>query len=445
MTEPVEAFHDVAADTGAIPAPTGAAPRRRRRPVLAALVAVACVAGTWSAVDVLDDRGTGPGRVAGAAGPIGGPGPASSSSASSALGRTGVDFVREIEAAAGAAGVAFSPDGRLLATADDIAKTARLWATGTGTLVATLPAECGDGGAGDVLGVRFSPDGSRLVLDCRASASTLYDVATHRRIGTIPHAHRSEELMVISADWRYLVTTLPDTPERWDLGADGQLLHEPRRQGGHQLWNLGAPGTPGAPVPVAADAVVLLPAGGSPLAMTQDGAHRLLLLDPRTRRPVQTLAGHTDRVTAHALTPDGKVLATGAGAGDGTVRLWDLARRRLTATLPGHQGDVRGLEFSTDGRLLASWADDHVLRLWNVATHALLGTIPNVEAASLGPDGRLLLTTAVDGGPTGLWRVDGHAGPQLLRSELPAAVFSPDGHWLAGVSGRVTLWRLTTT
>jgi serine/threonine protein kinase len=76
----------------------------------------------------------------------------------------------------------------------------------------------------------------------------------------------------------------------------------------------------------------------------------------------QTLPGHTGAVTAVALTPDGKALAT-CGA-DQSIRLWDLAPLQEVASLTGHDGPVNCVAFSPDGNTLATASADARVRLW---------------------------------------------------------------------------------
>ena len=72
------------------------------------------------------------------------------------------------------------------------------------------------------------------------------------------------------------------------------------------------------------------------------------------------------RVTALAVAPDGKTMASGRR--DATVTLWDIPSGRELHTLLGHQGAVVSLAFSGDGRSLASAAEDRTVKLWDVGS-----------------------------------------------------------------------------
>jgi WD40 repeat protein len=63
---------------------------------------------------------------------------------------------------------------------------------------------------------------------------------------------------------------------------------------------------------------------------------------------------------------DGSILAT-AGE-DGTVRLWNIAKREPLSTLTGHSRAVIGAAFSPIGSILASGSYDGTVRLWDAAT-----------------------------------------------------------------------------
>lgn len=84
-------------------------------------------------------------------------------------------------------------------------------------------------------------------------------------------------------------------------------------------------------------------------------------------QPMQTLPGHSDKVTALAFSPDGKMLA--CGCSDGYIFLWKYNDHTKTffydKTLVMHNGLVRSLAFSSDGCMLISGAFDGRVMVWD--------------------------------------------------------------------------------
>jgi WD40 repeat protein len=66
-----------------------------------------------------------------------------------------------------------------------------------------------------------------------------------------------------------------------------------------------------------------------------------------------------------AFSPDGTMLAT-VTVDEGLVRLWEVETGTLLAGLVGHWLSPNGIEFSPDGRTLASAAADGYVGLWAV-------------------------------------------------------------------------------
>ena len=137
-----------------------------------------------------------------------------------------------------------------------------------------------------------------------------------------------------------------------------------------------------------------------------------------------------------------------------TIQVYDLSTRQIKVTLPGHTHPVKSLDFSPDGKLLAS-AGGYTVRLWDTRTWKGSGKHihhnPEMLCVRFSPDGKLL---AVGDGesdlphykllPTAiiLWDVATHEDVQWLRghtNSIWALAFTPDGKTLASGSADQTV------
>jgi RNA polymerase sigma factor (sigma-70 family) len=157
---------------------------------------------------------------------------------------------------------------------------------------------------------------------------------------------------------------------------------------------------------------------------------------PREAVAVHRFEGHTDGVMVVAFSPDGKRILSGGvcyGAGDPTVRLWDVVTGKGLLKLEGHTVGVYSLAFLAGGKKAISGGGDGTIRIWDLATGKELkryegheGTVYGLDVSG---DGKLLLTGGEDK-TMRLWnletgvevrRFEGHAG------KVRAVAFSPDG------------------
>ena len=111
----------------------------------------------------------------------------------------------------------------------------------------------------------------------------------------------------------------------------------------------------------------------------------------------------TDRVNTIDFSPDGKQIATGSGepSRGGEVQIWNLADGKLAKNFAEvHSDSVLGLEFSKDGKYIASASADKFVKVTEIATGKIVHTFEGHTHHALGvswlPHGRQLVSVGAD-------------------------------------------------
>ena len=309
----------------------------------------------------------------------------------------------------GVNGVAFSPDGKILAAGTDNL-TVELWNAESGAHIATLEGyNPYRGYIKLVFSLVFSPDGKTLATGTWHGSIKLWDIATRTEIATFTLRAYHSRIMSLA------------------FSPDGKTF-----------------------------AAGITDAEGS-------GPNIIRLWDMETKTQLPPLIGHTHGVQSVAFSPDGKTLASGAF--DSTIRLWDVATKTQITSFP-YENSVTHVAFSPDGKTLVSSAFNNKVAFWDVEKKAFkdqfyVRALDPLRYVSFTLDGEKIVT-ALQGGDIDLWEIDwdvstykriarfqGNSGAQLLGAGV---TFSPDGTTLSTSfgdgyeregDGTIVLWNLS--
>ncbi|HEV3142808.1 MAG TPA: protein kinase [Gemmataceae bacterium] len=284
-----------------------------------------------------------------------------------------------------------------------------------------------------VLAMAVSADGKRLATACKDNKARLWDLTSGKLIGQEMGHDGPVTCIAFSADGQRLVTGSEDKTVRQWSAADGKPINKISVKG--QVTALA----------VFADAPKAIVATDTKDA---HAAHVVDLSEGKLVKHEPLL--HEDKITAVAVTPDGRYLITGSR--DRSIKVWDRETWQAPPNfkIMYHQDDVSALAVDHTGRYLLSGSYDNTARLWNLADQTYLQEMRdhehNVLCVAFSPDSRLLLTGADSADRTArLW--DAATGKQIgdpvkFNSRVLSVAFLPEGqHYLvARESGDVDLW-----
>jgi WD40 repeat protein len=254
--------------------------------------------------------------------------------------------------------VAFSRDGKLIAVGTDDSKV-RLWNWKEAAQNIKIMSH---EGSGDIQSIAFSPNGLYIASAGRDNTARLWLVSDATPVAAMRHqnnTNRSVNRIEFDRDGTYLLTASSDkTAMLWRV-PDGQ----PIRTFKSNDWVLDARFSPDGKYVATASA---------------DGYARLWAVNSLTDNPIfemkhQRTLENNKIVNAVKFSPDGKFLATASGDWDGLwggdmtpgdVRIWRIPSGEPFTQI-SHPYTVWDVEFSPDGKHIASSSSDGKLRIWD--------------------------------------------------------------------------------
>ena len=296
--------------------------------------------------------------------------------------------------------VEFAPHDAVLATAS-ADKTVRLWNYETGELAATL-----EGHQHEVGGLAFSRDGMLLASACGVlrlnKANPLSRFVTGETRGEVRIWAMST--LESSLEFEAHQTSVLDVC----FSPDGQTLATASADATVKLWDV---------------------KGSS-----------------ATERDVLR---YDSPVLAVSYSPNGRYVATGEW--DGQTRLWEIGSNASAGALARHDAPVMCVRFSPDGERLATSSYDQIVRIWNVLDRTedrrYRGHKDAVLCLAFTPDGEKVASASIDG-EMKVWTLTNRQQYKVLRGMTTwdslasyCLAFSPDSDWIAGSGRTINIWR----
>ncbi len=341
--------------------------------------------------------------------------------------------------------VAFSPDGRLLASGGSDCSV-QIWDAANGVTLRALFDH-----RDKVLAAAFSPDGQWLATGANWTNQDepgqviVHEVATGKVLASLAEHAGAAVALTFDAEGKRLLVGMVTGPDD-----GGVAIYD---TGSWRLETL-----------LPAHRTSRNPSGVSGLALSPDGRTfasagfdgKAILWDAQTREERLTLTGHSGWVRCVAFSPDGKWIATGSD--DQSVRVWDTSNGSQTRLLRSDlTGAVTSIAYTEGGRSIA-FSGFSGAGLWNLATGNVIGMANDAHTPELtvSPDGQKIALAA-----TPIDKLHMASAAEVLIAPIDqlslavelapvghirAVAFSPDNQTLAagGSAGEVFLWNAET-
>ncbi|KAG8722960.1 hypothetical protein FRC09_005362 [Ceratobasidium sp. 395] len=273
--------------------------------------------------------------------------------------------------------VAYSPDGQRIATGSSDC-TVRIWDSRTGAEVC----EPLEGHSGVIWCLTFSPAGKHLASGSFDHTVRVWNIETKTSVYNLDRHSKSVTSVAFSLNGRYIASGSWDQQIIiWDAET-GTSIREHMNHNG------------------AVSSVAFSP--DSSLVVSGDEDWTVTVWDRATlTRKLEPLTGHDSFVVAVQFSPgSGDLIASGSH--DRTVRIWDAeSGKEIGVSLRRHSGPVMSVVWSPDGRRVASCSSDNTVRIWDAELDTRASAGPSQLPVPIGcvaysHTGRLLATGSDD-------------------------------------------------
>jgi len=337
-------------------------------------------------------------------------------------------------------------------------KTVKVWDVESGVEIRTFSH------SQDVTCVRFSPDGKYVASASKDSTIVLWNIETGNKIFT-KKCNGQFYAVAFNPDGKTVAGACNEKYIYiWDIAS------------GQEKLKLNKGYFPFTSIEYNTSGTML--AGGSFASVT--------VWDPKNGTEIKTYSGHLNMIKGVVVSPDGKYLASSGS--EGVLKIWEIATGKRINSFPnysagssvcfsndsksvvsanindlkiytvisgaekniitGHTLPVSGVNYSFDGKLLASASMDKTIRIFDAHTFKLLQTCNGLESLIgvpvFSPDGKYIVSPDVN--YVKVWEVaTGKLIPVFKDFEvvINSVAFSPDGKYLAGGSSQncVKIWK----
>jgi len=371
-----------------------------------------------------------------------------------------------------AVGLAYSPDGSLLAAGNSYTGEVIVWDTASAEILLNLNTTASD----KSYGLDFSPEGDRLVTAGDEGLITVWEIPSGIEVLSFPSETSGYRNIIFTDDGDRLISGGQDSTARiWnaatgellmtlaghtsvviglDLSPDGELLATGAyRDGEVRLWDL-SPGRELFNVPV-------LEGAGFTSTLTPDGQMLVVIGPEGTINLVDSMTGDSkgtlaqieldvgDLIVYPTFSPDGNLLVIGSV--NGSIYVLDYPSGELLNTLDGHSFAALGFSFNTDGTRMASTSWDGKAFVWDFTTGITLTQYAEHSGLVTGSvfieDGEKVVTASADG-TVRVWDAEtGETIQTLPVSKGPGIpMLTPDGDWIVVGTGdgKVIGWDIET-